>query len=335
MGGTISKPPSAEGARARRRALGPRRQPTRAEYHRPMTDDNATVNDLRRGLADGLAAARATERDVLAALDPAHARCAGARWRLVAQGRAGAPRRLAAAPGRAAGGHARAAGRAAAGRDRDRRGQRDHPRRAGRLVVGPRARRRRGERDPADRRGRGRRRVDPRRRPDVGSIMGNGPSTADPLGPIAARAGHASRVLELATRSRRSSAAAAGRREPAAYARYNLACFHALGGRLDEPARCCGRRCPEQEDAARLRAAGRAISPRSATRSRRSAAADPQAPRTSRSVRTECRRCGMIGRDRPAPHPGPASTPTARRSTSSRSSTRSPSWRRWHATGTS
>jgi hypothetical protein len=69
----------------------------------------------------------------------------------------------------------------------------------------------------------------------VGSIMGNGPEhTLAHLTPIAARAGLGSRVLDLAATVGALVDRGGWPPRSAAFARYNLACFHALAGRLDE-----------------------------------------------------------------------------------------------------
>jgi len=69
----------------------------------------------------------------------------------------------------------------------------------------------------------------------VGSIMGNGPEhTLAHLAPIASRAGLGSRVLDLAGAVGAIVDRGGWPPRSAAFARYNLACFHALAGRLDE-----------------------------------------------------------------------------------------------------
>jgi hypothetical protein len=63
-----------------------------------------------------------------------------------------------------------------------------------------------------------------------GTIMGNGSEhTLTHLPPIAARVGLEGRVLELADAIESTVAEGGWPSRPAAYARYNLACFHALG----------------------------------------------------------------------------------------------------------
>jgi hypothetical protein len=69
----------------------------------------------------------------------------------------------------------------------------------------------------------------------VGSIMGDGPEhDIAHLGSIAAIVGLEDRVLDLAELTRTLIDRDDWPDGSAAYARYNLACFHALGGRLDE-----------------------------------------------------------------------------------------------------
>lgn len=82
-----------------------------------------------------------------------------------------------------------------------------------------------------------------------GGIMGNGPEhVLAHLSPIAARVGLDRRVLRLA----RSIETIVGRgrwpSRPVAFARYNLACFHALAGRLDEARALLRLALPEQEE---------------------------------------------------------------------------------------
>lgn len=67
-----------------------------------------------------------------------------------------------------------------------------------------------------------------------GTIMGNGSEhTLTHLPPIAARVGLEGRVLEFADAIESTVADSGWPSRPVAFARYNLACFHALGGRLD------------------------------------------------------------------------------------------------------
>ena len=68
----------------------------------------------------------------------------------------------------------------------------------------------------------------------VGSIMSDGPEhDLAHLGPIAAEGGLEDRVLELADLTQALIDRGDWPDRSAAYARYNLACYHALGGRLD------------------------------------------------------------------------------------------------------
>jgi hypothetical protein len=80
-----------------------------------------------------------------------------------------------------------------------------------------------------------------------GTIMGNGSEhTLTHLTPIAARAGLESRTLELAD----AITASIDRGWPpraAAFARYNLACFHALSGNLDVARSLLRQALPEDE----------------------------------------------------------------------------------------
>lgn len=83
----------------------------------------------------------------------------------------------------------------------------------------------------------------------TGSIMGNGPEhTLAHLAPIAARAGLEARVIDLTATLEAILDRGDWPSRPAAYARYNLACFHALAGRLDEARALLRRALPEQEE---------------------------------------------------------------------------------------
>jgi hypothetical protein len=69
----------------------------------------------------------------------------------------------------------------------------------------------------------------------VGSIMGDGPEhDLDHLAQLAASVGLDAQVLGLASATRAIVDRGGWPSRPAAYARYNLACFHARAGRLDE-----------------------------------------------------------------------------------------------------
>jgi hypothetical protein len=83
----------------------------------------------------------------------------------------------------------------------------------------------------------------------VGSIMGNGPEhTLAHLAPVASRAGLGSRVLDLAGAVGAIVDRGGWPPRSAAYARYNLACFHALAGRLDEARALLRQALPGQDE---------------------------------------------------------------------------------------
>ena len=83
----------------------------------------------------------------------------------------------------------------------------------------------------------------------VGSIMGNGPEhTLAHLAPLADRVGARTRVIDLASRIESIIDRGAWPGRAAAYARYNLACFHALNGRLDRARELLRQALPEQEE---------------------------------------------------------------------------------------
>ena len=83
----------------------------------------------------------------------------------------------------------------------------------------------------------------------VGPIMGDGPEhDLAHLGPIAATLGLDGKVLALAELTRSLIDRADWPDRSAAYARYNLACYHALGGRLDEARALLRQALPAQED---------------------------------------------------------------------------------------
>ena len=82
-----------------------------------------------------------------------------------------------------------------------------------------------------------------------GTIMGNGSEhTLTHLGPIAARTGLESRTLELADTITAIIDRGGWPSRAAAYARYNLACFHALSGNLDVARSLLRQALPEQEE---------------------------------------------------------------------------------------
>ncbi len=82
-----------------------------------------------------------------------------------------------------------------------------------------------------------------------GTIMGNGSEhTLTHLTPIAARAGLESRTLELADTITAIIDRGGWPSRAAAYARYNLACFHALSGNLDVARALLRQALPGQEE---------------------------------------------------------------------------------------
>jgi hypothetical protein len=82
-----------------------------------------------------------------------------------------------------------------------------------------------------------------------GLVMGNGSEhTLTHLTPIAARAGLESRTLELADAITAIIDRGGWPSRAAAFARYNLACFHALSGNLDVARSLLRQALPEQEE---------------------------------------------------------------------------------------
>jgi hypothetical protein len=82
-----------------------------------------------------------------------------------------------------------------------------------------------------------------------GLVMGNGPEhTLTHLAPIAGRAGLESRTLELADAITGIVDRGGWPSRAAAFARYNLACFHALSGNLDVARSLLRQALPEQEE---------------------------------------------------------------------------------------
>lgn len=82
-----------------------------------------------------------------------------------------------------------------------------------------------------------------------GTIMGNGSEhTLTHLSPIAGRAGLESRTLELADAITAIVDRGGWPPRAAAFARYNLACFHALSGNLDVARSFLRQALPEQEE---------------------------------------------------------------------------------------
>jgi hypothetical protein len=83
----------------------------------------------------------------------------------------------------------------------------------------------------------------------IGSIMGDGPEHAlAHLPPLAARVGQADIVRDLAAGVATMIDGATLPARPAAFARYNLACFHAKEGRLDEARSLLRLALPDQEE---------------------------------------------------------------------------------------
>jgi DinB family protein len=83
----------------------------------------------------------------------------------------------------------------------------------------------------------------------IGSIMGNGPEhTLAHLAPLADRVGRRTRILDLAGQVEGTVDAGGWPTRAAAYARYNLACFHALGGRLDRARELLRKSLPDDEE---------------------------------------------------------------------------------------
>ena len=83
----------------------------------------------------------------------------------------------------------------------------------------------------------------------VGLIMGDGPEhDLGHLGQLATTDALRARVVDLADTTRAIIDRGGWPSRPAAYARYNLACFHALGGRLDVARSLLRQALPEQEE---------------------------------------------------------------------------------------
>ena len=218
-------------------------------YHAPMTDPDAAALDLRTALIDGLRAARSAERDVLGAL--------GADDRLTPAPDGGwSPKDIQA--------HLSAWKRHQAERFAARREGREEPAspavetdEANAILHAERAdwtwehvvadadtttddlvR----ELELASTETLGDERI-------VQSTLGNGPEHIFAhLPPLAERAGMTDRIVALATDLEASVARGGWPIRAAAYARYNLACYHALGGRLDEARTLLRLALPVQED---------------------------------------------------------------------------------------
>ncbi len=83
----------------------------------------------------------------------------------------------------------------------------------------------------------------------VGATLGNGPEhDLTHLPALAARTGLSDRVMSLATVVEASAARGGWPPRSAAFARYNLACFHALAGRLDEARALLRQALPDQPE---------------------------------------------------------------------------------------
>jgi hypothetical protein len=214
-----------------------------------MTHDDSPTLDLREGLIDGLLAARAAEREIIAALNPdvRDARAADGGW---------SPKDIQA--------HLSAWRRHQADRLAARREGREEPQvpaaetdeanaiyhaeRAGwtwdevladadaasdALIAEIRAA---SDETVADDR-------------IVGTTMGNGPEhDLAHLPVLAVRVGLEDRVTDLAATVEASVARGGWPPRSAAFARYNLACYHALAGRLDEARALLRQAFPGQEE---------------------------------------------------------------------------------------
>jgi len=83
----------------------------------------------------------------------------------------------------------------------------------------------------------------------VGTVMGDGPEhDLAHLGGIARRVGLEARVLDLADATQALIERGDWPSRPTAFARYNLACFHALGGRLDRARALLREALPVEEE---------------------------------------------------------------------------------------
>src|SRR5689334_7631322 len=214
-----------------------------------MDVPNAPVRDLRAGLIDGLNAARATEREILDAIDPDDRDRAGVDggWsakdiqaHLGAWRRRQADRMAATREGREE--------PALAATETDEVNAIFHAERArwswdqvvtdadattadliAEIVAAPPAL----LEDPQV----------------VGQIMGNGPEhTLAHMAPLADRVGARTRVIDLASRVESTIDGSEWPPRAAAFARYNLACFHALNGRLDRARELLRQALPDQEE---------------------------------------------------------------------------------------
>jgi hypothetical protein len=214
-----------------------------------MTDHAAPTLDLRAGLIDGLLAARAAEREILAALDPAvrDAPDADGGWspkdiqsHLSAWRRHQADRLAARREGRE-----EPAGPAA---ETDEANAIYHAERAGwswdQVVADANAA---SDALIAEIRAASDETIGDDR--IVGTTMGNGPEhDLAHLPALAARAHLEDRVTAIAAAVAASVARGGWPPRSAAFARYNLACYHALAGRSDEARALLRQALPGQEE---------------------------------------------------------------------------------------
>jgi hypothetical protein len=214
-----------------------------------MDVPNAPVRDLRAGLIDGLNAARATEREILDAIDPDDRDRAGVDGGWSAkdiQAHLGAWRRR--QTDRMAASREGREEPALAATETDEVNAIFHAERArwswdqvvadadattadliAEIVAAPPAL----LEDPQV----------------VGQIMGNGPEhTLAHMAPLADRVGARTRVIDLASRVESTIDGSEWPPRAAAFARYNLACFHALNGRLDRARELLRQALPDQEE---------------------------------------------------------------------------------------
>jgi hypothetical protein len=217
------------------------------DYHPAMTDDLHHAPALRTGLRDSILAARAAERDVLAALDP------GTRDSPAPDGGWGpkdAQAHLSAWRGRMAERlrAIRTGTDEPAGVETEEMNAAFHAERAGcswpQVADDAEATTRDllDEIDGASDETLGEPRI-------TGAILGNGSEhTLAHLAPIAGRAGMGSRALELADAITAILDRGGWPARADAYARYNLACFHALDGNLDVARALLRQALPVQEE---------------------------------------------------------------------------------------
>jgi len=214
-----------------------------------MTDSDDTQADLRTGLIESLRACRAAEREVFAAIDPAERDAPGAdggwsakdelahlsAWRRHQADVMAARRESRAEPPMPASDidETNAAFHAARADWSWGRVDADADATADALIVEVRTASNATLFDPKI----------------LGSIMGDGPEhELAHLGAIASGVGLEPMVLELADGTRAMIDRGGWPPRSAAYARYNLACFHALGGRLDEARALLRLALPQDEE---------------------------------------------------------------------------------------